>query len=80
MEEIVEYTLIFKEDTELYKAYDGEFISEDRADTDDLFEKFQEQVEQYYEKTWVRYTSRNEDSDWYETEVNIIYEDIEREV
>ena len=29
-ERITEYTLIFKEGTELYKEYSGEFISEDK--------------------------------------------------
>lgn len=80
MEEIIEYTLIFKENTDMYKAYDGEFISEDRKDTDELFEQFKKQVEQYFEKTWVRYTSRNEDSDWYESDVNIIYNCKDEEV
>lgn len=70
-DEVTEYCLIFKENTEMYKNYSGEFFSEDKDETDELFEQFKEQVEQYYEKTWVQY---DEDSDWYETDVNIIYD------
>lgn len=77
MEEITEYILIFKDNTDMYKAYDGEFISEDSDDTDELFEQFQEQVEQYIEKTWVR---NNDDEDWYETDVNILYNSRDKEV
>lgn len=80
MEEITEYVLTFKDNTDMYRAYDGEFISENKDDTDELFEQFKEQVEQYYEKTWVKYTSRNKDSDWYESDVNIIYDYRDEEV
>lgn len=73
MESVTEYILIFKDNTEMSKAYNGEFISENRNDTDELFEQFQEQVEQYYEKTWVR---NNEDEDWEEDYVDIIYSNI----
>lgn len=77
MEEVTEYILIFKDNTDMYKVYDGEFISEDSDDTDELFEQFQEQVEQYIEKTWVR---NNDDEDWYETDVNILYNSRDKEV
>lgn len=77
MEEVTEYILTFKDNTDMYKAYDGEFISEDSDDTDELFEQFQEQVEQYIEKTWVR---NNDDEDWYETDVNILYNNRDKEV
>lgn len=70
-DEVTEYCLLFKEGTEMYKNYGGEFFSEDKDETDELFEQFKEQIEQYYEKTWVQY---DEDSDWYETDVNIIYD------
>lgn len=73
MESMTEYTLIFKDNTEMSKAYNGEFISENRNDTDEIFEQFQEQVEQYYEKTWIR---NNEDEDWEEDYVDIIYSNI----
>lgn len=73
MESVTEYILIFKDNTEMSKAYNGEFISENKNDTDELFEQFQEQVEQYYEKTWVR---NNEDKDWEEDYVDIIYSNI----
>ena len=73
MENVTEYILIFKDNTEMSKAYNGEFISENRNDTDELFEQFQEQVEQYYEKTWVR---NNENEDWEEDYVDIIYSNI----
>lgn len=73
MESVTEYILIFKDNTEMSKAYNGEFISENKNDTDELFEQFQEQVEQYYEKTWVR---NNEDEDWEEDYVDIIYSNI----
>lgn len=73
MESVTEYILIFKDNTEMSKAYNGEFISENRNDTDELFEQFQEQIEQYYEKTWVR---NNEDEDWKEDYVDIIYSNI----
>ena len=77
MEEVTEYILIFKDNTDMYKTYDGEFISEDSDDTDELFEQFQEQVKQYIEKTWVR---NNDDEDWYETDVNILYNSRDKEV
>ena len=77
MEEVTEYILIFKDNTDMYKVYDGEFISEDSDDTNKLFEEFQEQVEQYIEKTWVK---NNGDEDWYETDVNILYNSRDKEV
>lgn len=70
MEKITEFTLIFKEGTDLYKQYCGEFISEDRKQTDLIFESNTEQVEQYYSKDWVKY---NEDDEWKEDYVEIFY-------
>ena len=75
IDEMTEYVLVFKDNTEMYKNYEGEFISENRNETDELFEQFQEQVEQYYAKTWVKYeTLDDEESDWYETDVDVIYD------
>lgn len=71
MEEVTEYTLRFKEGTDMYKAYDGEFISENKEETDKLFEQFQEQVELYFEKVWKK-AIRNEF--WEEKDVWIIYD------
>lgn len=71
MEEVTEYTLRFKEGTDMDKAYDGEFISENKEETDKLFEQFQEQVELYFEKVWKK-AIRNEF--WEEKDVWIIYD------
>lgn len=77
MEEVTEYTLRFKEGTDMDKAYDGEFISENREETDNLFEQFQEQVELYFEKVWER---EIEEEYWIEKDVLIIYNCKEQEV
>lgn len=69
-EKITEFTLIFKEGTDLYQQYCGEFISEDKDQTDFIFENNKEQVEQYYSKDWVKY---NEDDEWKEDYVEIFY-------
>ena len=79
-ERITEYTLIFKEGTELYKEYSGEFISEDKWQTDDIFENYKEQIEQYYSKDWVRYlenigTEDEQYTDWEEDYVEVFYSD-----
>ena len=58
MEEITEYILKFKEETDMDKAYDGEFISENKEEIDKLFEQFQEQVELYFEKVWEKNNGR----------------------
>ena len=50
---VVEYNIIFKENTELYKEYDGEFISEDKEETDRIFDENKEQIEQYFSKEWI---------------------------
>ena len=71
MEEITEYILKFKEGTDMDKAYDGEFISEDKEETDKLFEQFQEQVELYFEKVWKKATGKEY---WEEKDVWIIYD------
>lgn len=70
MERIKEYSLIFKEGTNLYKRYDGEFISENKEEVDYLFENNIEQVKEYYVKEWVR---ENQDEDWEEDDSEIYY-------
>lgn len=71
-ERITEYTLIFKEGTKLDKEYNGEFISQDKWQTDDIFENNKEQIEQYFSKDWVRYT---DEEDWEEDYVEVFYSD-----
>ena len=71
---IIEYNIIFKENTELYKEYDGEFISEDKEETDRIFNENKEQVEQYFSKEWIY-----DDSDYVEGNVEILYNAIETE-
>ena len=80
-ERITEYTIIFKEDTELYKQYNGEFISENKWETDEIFENYKEQVERYFSKDWVRIITlaTEEDDfddygDWEEDWVEVFYE------
>lgn len=80
-ERITEYTIIFKEDTELYNQYNGEFISENKWETDDIFENYKEQVERYFSKDWVRIITlaTEEDDfddygDWEEDWVEVFYE------
>lgn len=70
MERIREYSLIFKEGTDLHKKYDGEFISENKEEVDYLFENDIEQVKEYYAKEWVR---ENKDEDWEEDDFEIYY-------
>lgn len=70
-ERITEYILFFKEGTDLDKQYNGEFISENREETDFIFENNKEQIEQYYSKDWVIY---GENDDWNEDDVEIFYE------
>lgn len=65
---IIEYNIIFKENTELYKEYDGEFISEDKEETDRIFDENKEQIEQYFSKEWIY-----DDSDYVEGNVEILY-------
>lgn len=65
---IVEYNIIFKENTELYKEYDGEFISEDKEETDRIFDENKEQIEQYFSKEWIF-----NGSDYIENNVDIFY-------
>lgn len=79
-ERITEYIIIFKEDTELYNQYNGEFISENKWETDDIFENNKEQVEQYLSKDWVRtITLATEEDDfddygdWIEDWVEVFY-------
>mgnify|MGYP004495193607 CR=1 FL=1 len=70
-ERITEYILFFKEGTDLDKQYNGEFISENREETDFIFENNKEQIEQYYSKDWVIYGGND---DWNEDDVEIFYE------
>lgn len=65
---IIEYNIIFKENTELYEEYDGEFISEDKEETDEIFNENKEQVEQYFSKEWIF-----DGSDYVEGNVEILY-------
>lgn len=65
---VVEYNIIFKENTELYKEYDGEFISEDKEETDRIFDENKEQIEQYFSKEWIF-----NGSDYIENNVDIFY-------
>lgn len=65
---VIEYNIIFKENTELYKEYDGEFISEDKEETDRIFDKNKEQIEQYFSKEWIF-----NGSDYVENDVEIFY-------
>lgn len=66
--QITEYTLLFKENTELHKQYDGEYISENIDDTDDIFGQNKDQVEQYYSKRWIL-----DGQDWKEDYVEVYY-------
>lgn len=65
---VVEYNIIFKENTELYKEYDGEFISEDKEETDRIFNENKEQIEQYFSKEWIF-----NGSDYIENNVDVFY-------
>lgn len=58
MESIYEYVITFKDNTDLYKKYDGEFITENKQEADELFDSIKvsnklDQVEQYYCKEWI---------------------------
>ena len=69
---VTEYTITFS-DGELYDEYDGEFISEDKDEADELFDSIKaenklDQVEQYYAKTWIW-----EGSDYSEDDVKVYY-------
>lgn len=70
---VTEYTITFN-DGELYNNYDGEFISEDKSEADDLFNEIKEngqlnQVSQYYAKTW----EIDEDGNYTEGDVEVYY-------
>lgn len=68
--QVTEYILIFKDDTELSKQYDGEYISENINDTDDIFDKYTDQISQYYSKRWIL---DGDDLKWKEDYVDIYY-------
>lgn len=65
---VIEYNIIFKENTELYEEYSGEFISENKEETDEIFNENKEQVEQYFSKEWIF-----DGSDYVEGNVEILY-------
>ena len=72
---VTEYTITFN-DGELYDEYEGEFISEDKSEADDLFNEIKEdgklnQVFQYYAKTW----EIDEDGDYGEGDTEVYYTD-----
>ena len=68
-DEVIEYCLIFKDNTDMAEIYSGEFFSEDKSEIDEMFEEYKEQVEQYYAKKW-----KSEDGEWDETDVEVIYD------
>lgn len=68
-DEVIEYCLIFKDNTDMAETYSGEFFSEDKSEIDEMFEEYKGQVEQYYAKKW-----KNEDGEFYETDVEVIYD------
>lgn len=69
VQQLQEYTVIFKDNTDGYKRYDGEFIHEDKSEADNVFEL-------YKNKEWIKYC---EDEDWIENDVEVIYSDITKE-
>ena len=75
-QQLWEYTVIFKDNTDGYKRYDGEFIHEDKSEADNVFKLYKNDVEQYYVKEWIKYC---EDEDWIENDVEVIYSDITKE-
>lgn len=68
-----EYTIIFKDNTKAYEKFNGEFITQDIDEADDIFEEYKEQVEQYYSKRWVL---ENYEDNWKEDYVEVFYSDI----
>lgn len=57
-QEVTEYTITFNSNTELDKIYGGEYITEDKEEADELFDRIAQtnkldQVHQYFAKTWV---------------------------
>lgn len=75
-QQLWEYTVIFKDNTDGHKRYNGEFIHEDKSEADNVFELYKNDVEQYYAKEWIKYC---EDEDWIENDVEVIYSDITKE-
>lgn len=76
IQQIWEYSIIFKDNTDGYKRYNGEFIHEDKEEADNVFELYKDDIEQYYVKEWIR---EYEDSDWVENDCEVIYSNINRE-
>ena len=73
-EDVVEYVISF-EPGEYYDEYQGEFITDDKDEADDLFDELKEehkldQVSQYIEKTW-EWDRINEE--YYETDVDVYF-------
>lgn len=67
---ITEYTILFKVGTEGYNEY-GEFISEEKEETDELFEEYKNDIEQYFSKEW-----HFDGTDWVEGYVEVFYSDL----
>lgn len=67
---ITEYTILFKVGTEGYNEY-GEFTSEEKEETDGLFEEYKNDIEQYFSKEW-----HFDGADWVEGYVEVFYSDL----
>ncbi len=72
-QQLWEYSVIFKDNTDGHKRYNGEFIHEDKEEADNVFELYKDDVEQYYVKEWIK---EFEDSDWIENDCEVIYSNI----
>lgn len=68
MERVTEYTIIFKDNAELGNKYKGEYITEDKSESDKIFEENKEQIDQYYAKDWVFVNN-----DWQEDSVKVFF-------
>lgn len=68
MERVTEYTIIFKDNTELGNKYKGEYITEGKSESDKIFEENKEQIDQYYAKDWVFVNN-----DWQEDSVKVFF-------
>ena len=67
---ITEYTILFKVGTEGYNEY-REFTSEEKEETDGLFEEYKNDIEQYFSKEW-----HFDGADWVEGYVEVFYSDM----
>lgn len=68
---VIEYNIIFKDNTEIGEEYSGEFITEDKNEADEIFENNKEDIEQYFSKAWVY-----DGQDWFESDVEVFYNNI----